>query len=73
VVPYAGRLEPRVIVNPLIPGFYGRTNQLLLQAAGRSVTRLAEDWQDEASEFALAGNAERAGYLEFIRLSLLGQ
>jgi hypothetical protein len=60
-----------MILNALQPGFYAPTNQLLLKRAQRDTERLREQWQDEASEAALAGRPERAGYIEHMARRLL--
>lgn len=55
-----------MIFNPFTPGFYAPTNQLLLGLARRDVEQMRDRWQDEAAEAALAGNPQRAGYLEHL-------
>jgi hypothetical protein len=52
-------------LNPLSPGFYTQTNRHLLDAARRDNLALADKWQDEASEAAVEGNPQRAGYIEW--------
>lgn len=53
-----------MVLDPFNPAFYERTNQILVQTHQERLAVIAEDWQDEAAEAALAGNPYRARYLE---------
>jgi hypothetical protein len=50
------------------PGFYAPVNQLLLRKAAEDAQAVADDFQEEASEAALAGNPARASYLEHMAM-----
>lgn len=52
-------------LNPLSPGFYTQTNLNLLAIARERQLALAEKWQNEAAEAAIAGNPQRAAYIEW--------
>lgn len=62
-----------MILDPFKPAFHGRTNQILIRAADRDMAQLAERWYDEASEFAVANNPQRAGYIEYMTAKLLNR
>lgn len=62
-----------VILNPLVPAFYGRTNQVLIRRHDADLQALAEEWDDEASQAALASNPARAQYLYYMTERLLGR
>ena len=46
--------------------FYDRTNRLLVWAFEDDLEELKDRWADEISEAALAGNPQRAGYIEWM-------
>ncbi len=50
----------------LSPGHYAKTNQQLIAKYEAGVNELIEDWLDEASQAALAGCPEKAGYIEWM-------
>lgn len=54
-------------------GSYGTASQRALGAlAERDRDELAEKWADEAAEAAVAGNPQRAGYIEHMTRRVLG-
>lgn len=59
--------------NPLEPGHYAPANQMLLHKEREGIEALAEKWRDEASEAAIQGKPERAGYIEHMIERLLGR
>ena len=59
-----------MITSPLDPFFYEPINQMLISMAADDLGNLRAKWYDEASEAALAGNPQKAGYIEWCVESL---
>lgn len=55
-----------MITNWLSLAYWGRVNANLIELHNRGFRRLRDRWLDEAAELALAGNPQRAGYVEYM-------
>lgn len=60
-----------MITDPLKPGYYGKTNELFLRKHVIDMETLIDEWLEEASQAAVEGNPEKAGYIHHMAKRVL--